>query len=359
VNNSVLFHDAAGRTYPVEGPAWSAPDGTPFAIAPTLSGLDPPPFPLLSLGETPTPVVDVDLGGHRFRAKLEYRQPSGSFKDRGARMLLSAIHARGIREVVEDSSGNAGAALALYAAAAGIRCRIVIPRGARGPVVRQIAATGAELVLVAGPRARAAERAHEIARSCYYASHVYNPLFHAGTAGIAAELDAQGEAPDTIILPVGNGTLLLGLYHGFSRLGKVPRLIAAQAAGLSPIVAAVHEAGPPAMGPAGDAGASRRISDRRRRRAEKEAAALAPGIAVTAPARLAEIVEAVRGSGGDAVSVDLEAVRSAQRELALQGHDVEATSAVAAAAACELVRAGRTPELGRVMVILTGAGWKR
>ena len=81
----------------------------------------------MSLGEGLTPVVSETIEGSRVCLKLDFMQPTGSFKDRGASVLISLLKSLGVTEVVEDSSGNAGAAISAYAAAAGMRCRIFSP----------------------------------------------------------------------------------------------------------------------------------------------------------------------------------------------------------------------------------------
>ncbi len=117
-------------------------------------------------------------------------------------------------------SGNAGASFAAYAAKAGIQARVFVPEYASGPKSQQIAAYGAELVRVPGPRSAAADAVLAEARAGKaYASHAYLPFGLAGYATIAFELyEAMGDAPGTIVAPVGHGGLLLGLVRGFRAL---------------------------------------------------------------------------------------------------------------------------------------------
>ncbi len=354
------FFDAAGNRYPADGLVWRADDDTPFVLHPTIDALSEIEFPLVSIGESSTPLIPIRLAGREYDCKLEFRQPSGSFKDRGAQMMVSALKHLGVGAVVEDSSGNAGAALATYAAAAGMACTIVIPRSARGPVVTQISMTGAPFLRVPGPRHQATELARKMAGELYYASHIYNPLFYAGTARLADELIDSGSVPDTIILPVGNGTLLLGLYHGFKRRGAVPRLIAAQLAGMDPITREFRHRGVAiSLGESRAAEARSVRHVRTSTRPARLAARIAPGIATAHPARLHEIVEALQESGGEAVSVEAPAVITAQRTLAEHGIYVESTSGVAVAAAEFLDVSGRFGTSERIMIILTGSGLKR
>ncbi len=122
----------------------------------------------------------------------------------------------GVEEVVEDSSGNAGAAIAAYCAKAGIRCDIYVPSSTSSGKLIQIESYGANLHRIAGGRAAAASAALDAAENIFYASHSYNPYFFHGTKTFSYEICEQlgWKAPDTLILPVGNGTLILRSIHG-------------------------------------------------------------------------------------------------------------------------------------------------
>ena len=109
-----------------------------YAEALALSGP-----PRISLGEGWTPLLQIDWDGARIHFKLESQMPTGSFKDRGTAVMLNHLLEVGVGPIHEDSSGNAGASIATYAAAAGIPCRIYVPAGAPRAKLVQIAATGA------------------------------------------------------------------------------------------------------------------------------------------------------------------------------------------------------------------------
>ncbi len=130
----------------------------------------------VSLGEGMTPLVQTTLGETQVWAKLEYLNPTGSFKDRGECVLINYLLGQGVTEVIEDSSGNAGASLAAYAAAAGIKARIFAPASAPEGKKRHIAAYGATLVEVPGPRAAATAACIEAAQHSVYASHAWSPF---------------------------------------------------------------------------------------------------------------------------------------------------------------------------------------
>lgn len=340
----------------VEPTAWRCACGGPWALEPVPAAAVPPRaadppsglwryravFPELTepltLGEGWTPLVPCRDG--RVWFKLESLNPTGSFKDRGAALLVACLAARGARELAEDSSGNAGAAVAAYAARAGLRARIYVPAGASGPKLAQIAAYGADVVRVEGPREAVARAAQ--ADPGVYASHCWHPLFFHGTKTVAYELweQAGGRLPDWVVVPVGHGTLLLGLALGFAELraagaaAAVPRLVGVQAAGSAPLAG-------PALGHGAGSGET-----------------VAEGIRIREPVRAAEILAAVAATGGRWAVVDDGEILAARRRLGAEGFFVEPTAAVAAAAAWRLLAEGSIPAGERVVVVLTGHGLK-
>jgi threonine synthase len=299
----------------------------------------PPDVPPVTLGEGMTPLVEARWGDLPVFLKCEFLNPTGSFKDRGTTVLVTALAAAGVGHVVEDSSGNAGCSLAAYAARAGIRARIYVPAHASPVKQAQIAAYGAEWVAVPGPRSQAARAVLEAAASgAVYASHVYHPLIPAGMKTAAYEIWEQlgGHLPDAVVLPVGHGSLLLGLAQGFAELGeRMPRFFGIQAAACAPLAAA-WEAGaadPPPV---------------------PEGETVAEGVRIAAPVRGRAILAAVRQSGGTIIALSDEETLAARQRLAHQGFFVEPTSALAVAALNRL-----RPRLGgTVVVVLTGSGFK-
>jgi threonine synthase len=293
----------------------------------------------VSLGEGGTPLVPVALGGRTVHFKLEFEQPTGAFKDRGMAVTFTALRAAGITEAIEDSSGNAGASFAAYAARAGIRARVFVPESASGPKRAQIAAYGAEIVAVPGPRSAAAEAALQAVRAgAHYGSHVYNPIGLAANATAAYEIWEQlGRAPESVVLPVGHGTLFIGLHRGFKALlaagliERLPRLIGVQALACAPIWA-VHRYGREGLALA------------------REGQTAAEGIRVIRPVRGDTVLAAVAESGGDLVAVDEPAIRAGHNALAGLGLYVEITSAVVWEALARIA--------GDVVAILTGSGLK-
>ncbi len=300
----------------------------------------------LTLGEGNTPLIPAVWDGQPVWFKLESLSPTGSFKDRGAAVLMTALRGLDIGRVVEDSSGNAGASLAAYTARAGIKCEICVPSTAAGPKIAQMVAHGAEVVQIKGKREYAALAAWAAAaHGAYYASHVYHPYFLAGTATFSYELWEQRREVETmaLVFPVGNGTLLLGAYRGFQRLlqagliSHMPTLCGVQAAACAPIAQAF---------------------DRGRSTIEPVAVGetVASGIAIGQPVRGAEVLAAVRATGGAVVRVEEEEINIAHRRLAAQGFFVEETAAAAVAALPRLRE--RLASVSSMVIALTGHGLK-
>lgn len=287
----------------------------------------------VDLGAGGTPEIDLD--GFDASAKLEFCNPTGSFKDRGAALTIARAVGLDAERVKEDSSGNAGLATAAHAARAGLEATIYVPAHAAGATLEGIRSTGARVVPIEGTR-------DDVATACvtaddgWYASHAWRPEFYAGTATLAWELvaDRDGRAPDAVVLPVGHGTLLLGVYRGFRQLADagaidaVPALFAGQLAGDGSLLD-------------GDAQVD---------------CGLAPGIRITSPAREEQVRTAISASGGGVVDVDPEAVGPAHDRLNQSGLDVGSTAAVAAVARTKLAEDSRLPSGRDTIVVLTGRG---
>jgi threonine synthase len=304
----------------------------------------------VSLGEGLTPLVEAEAWDAQF--KLEYVFPTGSFKDRGATTTLSRAVAVGAERVVEDSSGNAGAAVATYAARAGLPAQIYVPADAKPSKLRAIERTGAETVRVSGDRQAVTDACLAAVEAgdgdAYYASHAWDPAFYEGTATMAYEVALQRDwsAPDAVVCPLGHGTLFLGAYRGFRRLHEagwidsLPRLLGAQAAGYAPIAETLH----------GDGAV---VDD-----AEAGRNDLADGIQIRSPAREQQVLDAVEATDGDAIALTAEAVETELDRLHRAGFYTEPTCAVAPAALRHYRERGLVGPDDDVVVPLTGSGLK-
>lgn len=288
----------------------------------------------VSLNEGFTPIIDLKYPNKKIHAKLEFLFPTGSYKDRGATFLLSKCKELGIKKIVEDSSGNAGCAIAAYASRAGIECTIVIPANTSAAKVNQIISYGAHVEKVEGNRKDATDRALELAKDTYFASHCYNPWFFQGTMTFAFEIWEQKIQVDEIIFPTGNGTLLLGAFMGFKKLldagciEKIPKISAAQADACAPLFAAWK---------------GFEFKD--------PSPTLAEGITVQNPIRKKEILAAIQQSGGQIYTLTEAEILNSYKQMCLEGIYAEYTSAVAHAAIAQ-------SKEDEILIPITGSGMK-
>lgn len=301
----------------------------------------------ISLGEGMTPVLPLKSDDDSVFVKVEYMMPTLSFKDRGAAVLVAKAKELGVKNIIEDSSGNAGCSIAAYAARAGIKCDIYLPQGTSPKKIKQISCYDANVHVVNGNREDTAAATLEAVKNGagFYASHVYNPLFYQGTKTYAYEIYEQfhGNIPDNIFIPLGNGTLVLGAYYGFKELFenklivKMPKIIAVQAQKCPPIQQAFTH-GDIAVSPVDNKGT------------------MAEGIAIAAPMRGAQVLAAVRAVNGEIILAPEDKILPAHQYLAQKGFYVEITSAATFAAFFKYRESH--PKMGSSILPLCGAGLK-
>ena len=348
-----------GRPYPDEGAPYQCPrcgglldDVEPlewrgvdrrrtgvWRYAPTLSHQEV----FVSLGEGDTPLVRAEAFGRQIYFKCEHLNPTGSFKDRGTALLISFLASRGVVEALEDSSGNAGASFAAYAARAGIQATVFVPQSATGPKRMQIQMYGAALVSVPGKRSDATAAARKAAEGgAAYASHAYLPHNIPGYATCAYEIYEQlGAGPGAVVLPTGQGGLLLGLGRGFRALHEagaidhLPVLVGAQAAACAPLVA-LFEMGVEGL------------------QFVTEAETVAEGVRVRAPVRADAVLKTLRDCQGRLVAVPEPRILPGRDALGLLGFYVEPTSALVWHAMETIMSDLPDP----VVIVLTGSGYK-
>jgi threonine synthase len=310
----------------------------------------PPLVSRVSLGENMTPLIPFDHGGRQIWLKCDYLLPTGSYKDRGAAILMSHLQGTGIQHIVEDSSGNAGASLAAYAARAGIAIEVFCPASTSSEKLAQIKLYGAQLRLIEGPRQRATEalERHVAATGDVYASHLWHPYFLEGVKTMAFEMTEQNgwQAPGVVICPVGAGSILLGLYKGFTELrqagviDRLPRLFAAQAANICPVYQAFEQHNsdvPPMLAPQ---------------------PTIAEGIALPRPVRGPLLLQALRDTNGGVAIVSEAEICEGLVILGRRGICVEPTSAVVVKAFEHLADAGTVRSHEQVVLVLSGFGLK-
>ncbi|HTT10925.1 MAG TPA: threonine synthase [Burkholderiaceae bacterium] len=290
---------------------------------------------VVSLGEAMTPVIALDKLARRWDlsalwVKDEGRLPTGSFKARGLALAVTMAHELGVREMAIPTNGNAGAAMAAYAARAGIRSLCFCPSDTPDANVREMALLGAATYLVdgliddCGKLVTQGERE----RGWFNCSTLKEPYRIEGKKTMGLELAEQldWQLPDVILYPTGGGTGLIGMWKAFGELEALgwigpmrPRMIAVQAAGCAPIVRAFES---------GAVAAAR----------WENARTIAAGIRVPAAIGDALILDAVRASGGIALAVDDDAIETAWHAVAAEEGVLLCPETAATVAAIERAR---------------------
>ena len=299
---------------------------------------------VITLGEGWTPLVRVS---ESLYFKLENLNPTGSFKDRGSTVLVSAIH-KEVKKlggfIAEDSSGNAGASIAAYAARAGLKAKIYVPEGVSGPKLSQIMFYGAEVVKVPGSRSHVAEEAQKPEKGKIYVGHILHPVFRDGIRSLAYEIAEQlnWKTPERVYLPVSAGTLLLGVIRGFKHMAEseaitnMPKIVACQTSQVSPLYHRFK--GLPYHPP-------------------EKVTSIADALVSTNPPLLEHMAKELAAVGGDTVMVEEKEIVQAFHELARKGFFVEPSSAVAYAGYQKHLRNSETRK-EKIVVVLTGNGLK-
>lgn len=285
---------------------------------------------VVTFNEGMTPVVFTD-----YYYKLDFLFPTGSFKDRGATVMMSELVNKGIDCIVEDSSGNAGASVAAYAARARITAEIYVPVYASKGKISQIEAFGAKICKVEGTRDDTRKAAVKRAETIFYASHQWNPYFLEGMKTVAYEIAEQFDwnVPESVVLPVGCGSLYYGVYKGFNHMYEsgtiecIPQLIGVQTEACAPVYAEVY-------------GYEKKCGK-----------SIAEGLLIENPPRLKEIVDVVK-KHGDIIVVSEEEILNGLKKAVKMGLFIEPTSAVVVAA-LEKVNPSK-----RTVAVLTGSGLK-
>lgn len=300
---------------------------------------------ITSLGEGWTPLVRFS---DKLHLKFESLNPTGSFKDRGSTVLISAISGalrNGGFFVSEDSSGNAGASIAAYSARAGLRAKIYVPEAVSGPKFYQIQVYGADVVKVPGGRSKVAEEAMKPEKGKAYVGHIFHPLFRDGIRSLAYEIAEQfnWRLPEQVYLPVSAGTLLLGMLAGFKHLKTsgviefIPRVMACQTRQVSPLYhrfKGLHYDLP------------------------EKVTSVADALVSVNPPLLELMTKELREAEGDVVMVEEKEILEAYAELARKGFFVEPSSAVAYAGYKKQADPDGIRKDATAVVVLTGTGLK-
>jgi len=310
----------------------------------------------VTLGEGMTPMLELpqvarEVGVRRLWVKDEGQNPTASFKARGLMMAVTRAKALGLPGVCVPTAGNAGIALAAYAAAAGMPARIYAPRTTPPPILGSIRAYGVELELVDGHIGDAGKATTQFARETGYfnVATVREPYRVEGMKTMGYEVAEQlgWELPDVIVYPTGGGEGTIGIWKAIGEMVEwgwlpsdtvKPRMAIAQAAGCAPLVRAF---------PAGEEKAT----------PWENPATHASGLRVPGPFGDRWTLRTLRESHGEAEGVDEDGIRAGTFTLASRGGiDAAPEGGCALAATAQLVKTGRLSSDASVVVFNTGSG---
>ncbi len=310
----------------------------------------------LQLGEGGTPLLAAPRIGKRvglsnLLLKDEGLNPTGSFKARGLCTAVSRAVELGITSLAIPTAGNAGGAMAAYAARAGVPATVYMPQDVPGEFVDECRALGAAVRLVAGliTDAGAALAADMEQEGFFNVATLKEPYRVEGKKTMGIELAEQRgwKLPDAILYPTGGGTGLVGMWKAFDELEKIgcisaerPRMIAVQSTGCAPVVSA-FEAGADSCTP------------------WEGAATVADGLRVPTMVGDQEILRALRESGGTAIAVPDEEIMEYVTHLgADEGIYGAPESAATLAAMPHLLARGYLDKDEAVVGFLTGSAYK-
>jgi len=300
-----------------------------------------PDLPEITLGEGSTPLVALpqvaaDAGGGALFAKLESANPTGSFKDRGSALIAAAARSANVLTIALASTGNAGASQAAYAARAGLKLTVAVPRSTDPGKLWQMRAHGAEIMMVDGDFSACDAAYKALVASGFFAAGTDNPYRQEGAKTLAYELFEQhGAGIDRVIAPCGTGGLIVALGKGFAEIAasvpgfRAPAIDVVQLGALMPL------AGPDPS--------------------RKALATAATGINIANPSMRESVLAIVRESGGMIHSVSEEELLAAQTSLAKkEGVGAEPTASVTVAAYAKARRDALIGPGEVVVAIVTG-----
>jgi threonine synthase len=309
----------------------------------------------ITLGEGYTPLVKAKSIGQmaklrNLHLKLDFTCPTGSFKDRGASVMISKAKQLGVKTVAIDSSGNAAAAIAGYSAKADLQCCVFAPSYASAAKLVQSQAYGATVFAVKGTRGETYDTAKTAYQhfGWYYCGFQTNPYATEGLKTIAYEICEHSDwnPPDWIVFPVGTGGNLAGCWKGLKELYKLgwiahlPSLVCVQGKGCAPIVDAFKSNSSSVL-------------------PIEKTKTIAEGLMIAHPLKGRLVLKALSEAKGIAETVtDLEILHAGKLLAKNEGVFVEPSAAVAVAGAMKISRLGKLAKDDSIVCVLTGSGLK-
>jgi threonine synthase len=314
------------------------------------------PAQIVSLGEGDSPTLHArrlgaELGLETLYIKDESAQPTGSFKARGLAVAVAKAASLGVREFVIPTAGNAGGALATYAACAGLKAHVFMPDDAPRANIEEVRIAGADLQLVEGLISDAGRLAAEASQQhgWFDISTFKEPYRLEGKKTMGFEIAEffDWELPDAIVYPTGGGTGLVGIWKAFTELEQLgwidarrPRMVVVQASGCAPAVKAFQEG-------------------HDRMETWPDAKTIAAGIRVPGAFADRQILQVLRESGGTAVAVSDDEILAAQRKIGLlEGIFAAPEGAATYAGLVKLIEQQWLDPQAKVLLMNTGSGLK-
>ena len=302
---------------------------------------------LIKLALPSDQLLEYNSGKREFWILDDTRNPTLSYKDRASSLVALKALQLGINKIAAASTGNAGSSLAGICARLGLKARIYVPRNIPEAKRIQIEAYGAELIVVDGDYDKAFDVCLEESKinNWYNRNTAYNPLTIEGKKSAAYDIfiSSQGNVPDVIFVPVGDGVIISGIYKGFKELlslgwiDKLPKLIAVQSSGSDALVRYL------------DTGKFE----------YKPANTIADSISAGAPRNLYMAANAVKKSNGFAIAVTDKEILSAQKEFIKQtGILCEPSCASVYAAYKKLLSDDKLNSTDKILLLITGNGLK-
>lgn len=308
----------------------------------------------ITLGEGDTPLLGLprigkQLGCTQLYLKDESLNPTGSFKARGLVMAVAKAIELGVKTFVIPTAGNAGGALAAYAARAGVEAHVFMPKDAPRLLQQEVQMFGADLRLVDGLISDAGKLAKaEAADKGWFDVSTFKEPYRAEgkkTMGLELAQTFNWELPDVIFYPTGGGTGLVGMWKAFDELEQLgwigkkrPRFVSVQSEGCAPIVRAFQT------------GAERATF-------WEGAQTIAAGLRVPGPFADRSILSALRQSSGTAIAISDEDIAGSQKELMLQeGIMASPESAATLSALKKLLKTGWVGHDEKIVLFHTGSG---
>ncbi|WP_157463194.1 pyridoxal-phosphate dependent enzyme [Caldisphaera lagunensis] len=283
------------------------------------------------LGEGNTPSVKENINGYEVYFKMEYLNPTGSFKDRGVSYSLQLASSLKYKCAVEDSSGNTGISTAAYSSRLGLKSKIVIPKTAPQGKKALLKSLNAEII-ESNTRDEASLIAEDLSRSCFYVSHARNPFFIEGMKSIAKEIEKI--KPRGVIIPSSSFSLFLGTYYGLKEIGINAKMFAVQGietASLKEFIDPIYES-------------------------KGKESKLADGLALKKSPRGEDAIKALKESNGGLIVLDDDEIKLGLKKLWQMGYMVEPTSATSYIALIRLIELNY--DVNDYVLMLTGNGLK-